>query len=106
MTNPTNPEFLLIAAIVSLAIVLAFRRWIPGRRGLGLGLAILFGPAGHLYIRGGAPYIILMYIAWVGLLLATPLPPMVSGLLLTVLSAMLMNIRMKKAAEPPATQTE
>ncbi len=102
MTNPASPEFLLVAAAVSLAIVLAFRRWIPGRKGIALALAILFGPSGHLYLRGGAPYIILMYLAWVGLLLATPLPPMVSGLLLTVLSAMLMNVRLKKSAEPPA----
>jgi hypothetical protein len=102
MTNPPRPEFLLLAAVVSLAIVLGFRKWIPGQRGVALGLAILFGPAGHLYLRGGAPYIILLYVAWLGLLLATPLPVMVSGILLTVLSAMLMNVRLKKSAEPPA----
>ena len=102
MNNPTSPEFLLAAALVSLAIVLAFRKWLPGKRGIALGLAALFGPAGHLYFRGGAPYIVILYAAWAGLLLATPLPVMVSGILLTVLSVMLMNVRLKKLTEPPA----
>jgi hypothetical protein len=34
--------------------------------------------------------------------MATSLPVMVSGVLLTVLSAMLMNVRLNKSAEPPA----
>jgi hypothetical protein len=102
MNNPSSPEFLLVAAVVSLAVVLGFRRWLPGKRGIALGLAILFGPAGHLYLRGGAPYIIIMYAAWAGLLMATSLPVMVSGVLLTVLSAMLMNVRLNKSAKPPA----
>ena len=49
-------------------------------------LALLFGPAGHLYLKGGVRYIVLMYAAWVGLLIATPLPLLVSSLLLAVLS--------------------
>ena len=66
-------------------------------------LAILFGPAGHLYLKGAARYVLLMYAAWIGLLFATPLPPIISALLLTVLSAMLMNVRLRKTAttNPP-----
>jgi hypothetical protein len=89
----TSPLLLTIAAIISVVVVLASRKWAPGRRGLALALAILFGPCGHLYLKGSARYIALMYIAWLGLLMATPLPPMVSGLLITVLSALLMNVR-------------
>jgi hypothetical protein len=36
-----------------------------------------------------------MYAAWIGLLVATPLPPILSAVLLTVLSALLMNARMR-----------
>ena len=66
-------------------------------------LAIMFGPAGHLYVKGAARYVLLMYAAWIGLLLATPLPPVISALLLTVLSVMLMNVRLRKTVtkNPP-----
>ena len=59
-------------------------------------LAIAFGPAGHLYLKGAALYVVLMYAAWFGLLIATPLPPLTSAFLLTVLSALLMNARISK----------
>ena len=74
-----------------------------GKQRLALWLAVLFGPCGHLYLKGGAPYIVLLYAAWFGLLVATPLPPMVSGLLLTVLSGMLMNVRLHNT-KPAATE--
>ena len=69
-------------------------------------LAIAFGPAGHLYLRGAARYVLLMYAAWIGLLVATPLPPLISAFLLTVLSALLMNARMHAKPEkgPDAPQ--
>ena len=101
MVDSTSPLFLLGASVLSLAIVLGFRMWAPGRRGIAIGLAIFFGPAGHLYLKGGAPYIVLMYVAWLGLLMATPLPTVVSGLLLTVLSGLLMNVRIQRSQEPP-----
>jgi len=63
-------------------------------------LAIVFGPAGHLYLKGAAPYVLLMYAAWFGLLVATPLPPLISAFLLTVLSALLMNARLSRASPP------
>ena len=105
MFDPTaaSKTILLIAAALSLAFVLGLRRSFPDRRRLALWLAVLFGPCGHLYLKGGAPYIVLLYAAWFGLLVATPLPPMVSGLLLTVLSGMLMNVRLQKA-KPTATE--
>jgi xanthine/uracil permease len=99
LTDASKP-FLLVGAAITLAIVVGLRRWSPGKRWLALLLAILFGPAGHLYLKGGARYILLMYAAWFGLLVATPLPPIVSGLLLTVLSALLMNVRIQNAAKP------
>ena len=93
---------LVIAAILSLGIVLALRRWVPGRRWLALLLAAFFGPAGHLYLRGAARYVLLMYVAWIGLLVATPLPFVISALLLTILSVLLMNARL---AKPTSSQT-
>jgi H+/Cl- antiporter ClcA len=99
LTDASKP-FLLVGAAITLAIVLGLRRWSPGKRWLALLLAILFGPAGHLYLKGGARYILLLYAAWFGLLVATPLPPVVGGLLLTVLSALLMNVRIQNAAKP------
>ena len=108
MFDPTaaSRTVLLIAAALSLAFVLGMRRSFPGRRRLALWLAVLFGPCGHLYLKGGAPYIVLLYAAWFGLLIATPLPPMVSGLLLTVLSGMLMNVRLQKARSLTTEDTE
>jgi hypothetical protein len=102
MFDPTSASkvFLFVATAMSLAIVLGFRRWTPGRRRLAVCLAVLFGPCGQLYLRGGAPYIVLLYAAWFGLLVATPLPLMVSGLLLAVLSGLLMNARIQKAEKP------
>jgi hypothetical protein len=91
-------------ALLSLLAVLAFRKFAPDRPWLAMLLAVFFGPAGHLYLRGAARYVLLMYAAWVGLLVATPLPPLVSAFLLTVLSAMLMNVRLRQAsaaATPP-----
>ena len=102
LLNSNSPaSLLLLAAAVSLAVVLGLRRAAPHRPWLAMFLAVLFGPAGHLYLRGAARYVVLMYVAWVGLLLFTPLPPMVSGGLLTVLSALLMNVRLQKSKGIP-----
>ena len=103
MFDPANssPRFLIGAAVAALSLVLALRRWAPGKHWLALSLAILFGPCGHLYLKGAARYIALMYAAWLVLLEATPLPPLVSSLLVTVLSALLMNVRIRNAARPP-----
>ena len=103
MVDPTSASrlFLLAATAVSLVIVLGLRRLVPSNRWVALCLALLFGPCGHLYLKGGARYIVLMYAAWFGLLAATSLPLMVSGLLLAVLSGLLMNARIQEAAEPP-----
>jgi len=79
-------------------VVLGLRRFAPGRPRLALVLAVLFGPCGHLYLRGAARYIALMYLAWAGLLIFTPLPPTVSGMLLMVLSGLLMNARLRATA--------
>jgi hypothetical protein len=98
---PPHPLILLCAAALCLAVVLMLRRLVPGKQGLAMFLAIAFGPAGHLYLRGAARYVLLMYAAWNGLLVATPLPPIVSAFLLTVLSALLMNARMH--AKPDKT---
>jgi hypothetical protein len=102
--DPNNPGglFLFVAVAGTLAVVLGLRRFAPGRPRLAIFLAVLFGPAGHLYLKGAARYIALMYLAWAGLLLFTPLPPLVSGLLLMVLSGLLMNVRLRAliAAEP------
>ena len=92
---PPHPLVLLFAVALCLGIVLMLRRLVPGKHGLGMFLAIAFGPAGHLYLRGAARYVLLMYAAWIGLLVATPLPPILSAVLLTVLSALLMNARMR-----------
>jgi len=101
LLNSNSPaSMLLLAAGISLAVVLGLRRMAPSRPWLAMFLAILFGPAGHLYLRGAARYVVLMYLAWVGLLLFTPLPPVVSGGLLTVLSALLMNVRIRNAQAP------
>ena len=99
MVNSLPPPSgaLFLGALLSLGIVLALRVFVPYRRSLALFLAILFGPAGHLYLKGAARYVLLMYAAWIGLLFATPLPPLVSALLLTVLSVMLMNVRLRNA---------
>jgi hypothetical protein len=102
---PPHPLILLCTAALCLGIVLMLRRLVPGKQGLAMFLAIAFGPAGHLYLRGAARYVLLMYAAWIGLLVATPLPPIVSAFLLTVLSALLMNARMhakpEKAPDAP-----
>ena len=95
---PPPSVALFLGALLSLGVVLALRVFVPYRRWLAMFLAILFGPAGHLYLKGAAPYVVLMYAAWIGLLLATPLPPLISAFLLTVLSAMLMNVRLRKTA--------
>jgi len=102
MFDPTAASklFLLVAAGVSLAVVLGLRKIAPGRPTLALWLALLFGPAGHLYLKGGVRYIVLMYAAWIGLLVATPLPLLISSLLLAVLSGLLMNARIRNAREP------
>jgi hypothetical protein len=99
--DPNNPGgvFIFVALASSLAIVLGLRTFAPGRHWLAIALAILFGPAGHLYLKGAARYIALMYLAWAGLLVATPLPPLVSGLLLMVLSGLLMNVRLRKTPD-------
>ena len=89
---------MFLGAVLSLGIVFALRRFFPYRRRLAMFLAVMFGPAGHLYLKGAARYLLLMYAAWIGLLVGTPLPPLVSALLLTVLSVMLMNVRLQKAA--------
>ena len=94
----TPPPLLLLAATAAcVALVLGLRRLVPQRRWLAMVLAIAFGPAGHLYLKGAALYVVLMYAAWFGLLIATPLPPLISAFLLTVLSALLMNARIPKA---------
>ena len=93
--NPSGP-FIVLAVVGSLAVVLGLRRFAPGRPRLAIFLAVLFGPAGHLYLKGAARYIALMYLAWAGLLIFTPLPPTVSGLLLMVLSGLLMNVRLRQ----------
>jgi hypothetical protein len=102
--DPNNPGgvFIIAAAAVSLAIVLGLRMFAPGKRWLAIALAVLFGPCGHLYLKGAARYIALMYLAWAGLLVLTPLPPVVSGLLLMVLSGLLMDVRLRK---PPRDMT-
>ena len=100
--DPNSPSglFIVLAAAGSLAIVLGLRRFAPGRHWLGISLAVLFGPCGHLYVKGAARYIALMYLAWAVLLVATPLPPLVSGILLSILSGLLMNVRMRQAQAP------
>jgi hypothetical protein len=101
-SNPLTdtPQVVMFwVALLSLVAVLAFRRFAPHRPWLAMLLAIFFGPAGHLYLRGAARYVLLMYVAWVGLLVATPLPPLLSAFLLTVLSGLLMNVRLRQAAE-------
>jgi hypothetical protein len=97
--DPNNPGglFLFLAVAGSLAVVLGLRRFSPDRPRLALLLAVLFGPAGHLYLKGAGRYIALMYLAWAGLIVFTPLPPTVSGLLLAVLSGLLMNVRLRAA---------
>lgn len=105
----TPPAFLLLGVALALGLVLSLRRWFPQRAWIAMTLAILFGPAGHLYLKGAARYVLLMYAGWLGLLLATPLPPAISASLLTILSVMLMNVRLRQAAsaEPgDATRTE
>lgn len=99
--DPNNPGglFIFVALVGSLAIVLGLRIFAPGRPWLALVLAVVFGPCGHLYLKGAARYIALMYLAWAGLLIATPLPPLVSGMLLMVLSGLLMNVRLRKVHE-------
>lgn len=94
----TPPAVLFWGVLLSIVAVLAFRRFVPQRPWLAMFLAIFFGPAGHLYLRGAARYVLLMYAAWIGLLVATPLPPLLSAFLLTILSAMLMNVRLRNAA--------
>jgi hypothetical protein len=103
MFDPSHPSgvFVFLAIVVPLAIVLGLRRMAPGRPGLAMFLAIVFGPFGHFYIKGAARYVVLMYAAGLGLLVATPLPPIVNGLLLAALSALLMNVRMGNAAHSP-----
>ena len=95
---PPPSVALFLGAVLSLGVVLALRVFVPYSKRLAMFLAILFGPAGHLYLKGAARYVLLMYAAWIGLLFATPLPPLISALLLTVLSAMLMNVRLRKTA--------
>ena len=72
--DPNNPPGLYIfsAVIGSLAAVLGMRRFAPDRPRLAILLAVLFGPCGHLYLKGAARYIALMYLAWAGLLIGTP----------------------------------
>ena len=98
--DPNNPGgvFVFVAVVVSLGVVLGLRRLAPGRPRLAIFLAVLFGPCGHLYLRGAARYIALMYLAWAGLLIFTPLPPLVSGILLSVLSGLLMNARLRQVS--------
>jgi hypothetical protein len=101
--DPNNPSgvFIFVAVVGSLATVLGLRTFAPDRRWLAILLAILFGPCGHLYLKGAARYIALMYLAWAGLLIATPLPPLVSGMLLMVLSGLLMNVRLRNVIQLP-----
>lgn len=98
--NSPSGLFIFLAAAGSLAIVLGLRTFAPGRPWLAIFLAVLFGPCGHLYLKGAARYIALMYAAWAGLLVFTPLPPLVSGMLLSILSGLLMNVRLRKARKP------
>ena len=93
--------FVVLAILVPMVIVLGLRRAVPGKPWLAMFLAIAFGPCGHLYLKGAAKYVLLMYAAWVGLLVATPLPVMASGVLLMILSALLMNVRVRNAAQTP-----
>jgi hypothetical protein len=106
--NNPGGVFIVLALAGSLAIVLGLRRFAPGRPWLAIALAILFGPCGHLYLKGAARYIALMYLAWAALLILTPLPPLVSGMLLMVLSGLLMNVRLRNTQNPevPGTQRE
>jgi hypothetical protein len=99
--DPSHPSglFVFLAIVVPLTIVLGLRRMAPGRPRLAMFLAIMFGPCGHFYVKGAAKYVGLMYAAGWGLLVATPLPPIVNGLLLATLSALLMKVRMGNAAE-------
>lgn len=103
-TPAPSALFVLLSITASIAIVLGLRKTAPGKPRLAMALAILFGPCGHLYLRGAAWYVLLMYAAWLGLLIATPFPPFVSGLLLMVLSALLMSDRLRKAARDDAPQ--
>jgi hypothetical protein len=100
---PAPTTALFLGALLSLGVVLALRVFVPSRKRLALFLAVFFGPAGHLYLKGAARYVLLMYAAWIGLLWATPLPPLISALLLTVLSVLLMNVRLRETApkNPP-----
>ena len=104
--DPNNPGglFIFLAVAGSLAAVLGLRTWAPNRPRLAFFLAVLFGPCGHLYLKGAARYIALLYLAWAGLLIATPLPPMVSGVLLMVLSGLLMNVRLRQAPDKHDTK--
>jgi hypothetical protein len=99
------PALLFWGVLFSIVAVLALRRFVPHRPWLAMFLAIFFGPAGHLYLRGAARYVLLMYAAWIGLLVATPLPPALSAFLLTILSAMLMNVRLRQAAAAQSPDT-
>jgi|ERR1700730_17464669 hypothetical protein len=102
MFDPSHPSglFVFLAIVVPLTIVLGLRRIKPGSPRLAMFLAFMFGPCGHFYIKGAARYVVLMYAAGWGLLVATPLPPVVNGLLLATLSALLMNVRIGNAAGP------
>jgi hypothetical protein len=102
MFDPSHPSglFVFLAIVVPMAIVLGLRRMKPGRPKLAMFLAIMFGPCGHFYIKGAAKYVVLMYAAGWGLLVATPLPPLLNGLLLAALSALLMNVRIANAGQP------
>jgi hypothetical protein len=106
--DPNNPGgvFVFVAVAVSLAVVLGLRRLAPGRPRLAIFLAVLFGPCGHLYVKGAARYIALMYLAWAGLLIFTPLPPLVSGILLSILSGLLMNARLRQVSVIQETPKE
>jgi len=103
--DPNNPAgaFVFVALVVSL-VVLGLRRFAPHRPRLAIFLAVLFGPCGHLYMKGAGRYILLMYLAWFGLFRFTPLPPLVSGVLLSILSGLLMNARLRQQSviEDPA----
>jgi hypothetical protein len=102
----TPPLLLFFGAALALAVVLILRALVPRRPWIAISLAILFGPAGHLYLKGAARYVLLMYAGWVGLLLATPLPPVISASLLTVLSALLMNVRIRNSAPAEPVKPE
>ena len=92
---PEPTASLFWGAALSIIAVLVLRRWFPARKWMAMMLAILFGPAGHLYLKGAARYVVLMYAAWIGLLFGTPLPPVISAFLLTILSVLLMNVRLR-----------